>query len=185
MPYPEHIPPGLLSPGFEREPGALHVVKGPYGIQTRRTWTAADVEPKDLIDAMRSEYLWRASAFGENVQLSLQYGTQGTISLAGIRLPFEAFIPGQVSLTATKVDPAAPANITVTLTAATGGVPTVRSFIPAPAALPANGRLYTALTASTLTIAGVAGVAVAAGASIPLIAPSAVTAGSGILELTL
>lgn len=185
MTYPVPIPPGVLSPGFHKEPGALHVVQSPYGLQSRRTWDAADVEPKDVIDAMRSEYLWRASAIGENVQLVLHYGTQGTLAVPGLRLPFVAFVPGQLLLRAEKIDPDAPANVTVTLTAATGGVPTVRTFIPAPQALPPSARLYTALTASTLTVAGIAGIAVAVGASLPLVAPSSVTVGAGIAELSL
>lgn len=184
MPYPESIPAGVLSPGFSKEPGALHTVP-PYGIQSRRTWTAADIEPKELIDALRSEFVWRVSVVGLNLQLALQYGTQGTIVIAGLRLPFEAYIPGQVSLIGSKVDPAQPASAIITLTAATGGRPVVRQFIPAPQALPENAHLFTALAASTLTVAGIAGIAVAAGATLNLISPSSVTAGAGIVDLTL
>lgn len=166
-----------------REP-TRHLALEPYGIQSQRVWTAAEQGEKPVIDAMRSEYLWRASVAGENVELILVYGTQAGITIDGLRLPFEAFIPGQVGLRARKLDPDAPASIRITLTAATGGVPTVRAF-QGVGAIPSTARTYTALAASTLTVAGVVGIAVAAGASLPLIAPAAVTVGSGIVELTL
>lgn len=185
MTYPVPIPPGVLSPGFEKEGTPAHVARGPYGIQSRREWTAADVEPKDIVDALRSEYVWRVSAIGANVELQLHYGTQGTLVVPNIRVPFVGVVPGQVTLRAQKVAAGAPANVLVTLTAATGGLPVVRTVIPAPQALPNNTSQYTALTASTLTVAGIAGIAVAVGASLPIVAPSAVTAGAGIAELAL
>lgn len=184
LPPQPPAPQGMLSPGFQHVAGRPHVTKEPYGIQTRRTWTAADVEEKQVVDAMRSEYLWRVSAQGENVLLSLLYGTLAGISVDNIRLPFVAFIPGNVGLRAKKLVTDEPASLRVTLTAATGGVGVVRAVVGV-APLPSSAQLYTALTASTLTIAGIAGIAVAVGASMPLVAPSEVTAGSGIVELTL
>lgn len=183
---PYRLAPQAPAPGaFPRSGPTPHLMLSPYGTQTTRAWTAADQEVKSVIDAMRCEYLWRVSAVGDNVQLAMEYGTQGTIAVANIRLPFEGFVPGQVGIRASKVDPASAASVVVTLTVATGGSPTVRTRATAPAALPSSARLYTALTASTLTVDGVPGIAVAAGASLPLVSPSSVTAGAGIVELAL
>lgn len=178
------VPQGMISPGYRHVDARPHTTRDTYGTQSRRTWDAADTGEKNLIDAMRPEFMWRASVQGENLELVLTYGTKATIKLDNIRLPFVAFIPGQIGLTARKLDGASPASASVTLTAATGGVGVIRTF-QAVAAVPGSGRLYTALTASTLTIAGVAGIAVAVGDSIPIVEPSAVTAGSGIVEHTL
>jgi hypothetical protein len=178
------IVPAGVDAGYREVETRPHVALTPYGSQSVRTWTAADVEPKDLLDAMRSEFLWRVSVQGENLVLQLVYGTQATIRLDALRLPFVGFVPGQAQLLASKLDPAQPANARVTLTAATGGLSTVRA-VAGVGALPTNAASYTALTASTLTVAGFAGIAVAVGATLPLVAPSIVTVGDGILELTL
>lgn len=161
-----------------------HQLQKPYGTQSQRIWAAADVAEQQLIDAVRPEFLWRASVQGENLVLKLVYGTQATITLDNLRLPFVGFIPGQVGLSARKLDPAAPAVARVTLTAATGGLSTVRAFVGL-GALPTGAASYTALAASTLTVAGVAGVVVAPGATMPLVAPAVVTVGSGIVEFSL
>jgi hypothetical protein len=177
------VPAGIDQPYRQGGPG-LHLALAPYGTQTQRVWAAADTDEKSVLDAMRSEFLWRASAQGENVVLRLTYGTQATLIVDNIRLPFVGFIPGQAQLVARKVDPAASAVCRLTLTAATGGISMIRAVVGI-GALPPNAGTYTALTASTLTVAGVAGIAVAVGATLPIVAPSAVTAGSGIVELTL
>lgn len=182
------VPAGVDAPYREtavaRPAAGLHLMDGSYGIQSQRVWAAGDNDSKLLIDAMRSEFLWRASVHGENLVLSLSYGTLATVMLEGLRLPFVGFIPGQVQLTATKLDPGAAAIARVTLTAATGGLSTVRMFVGVQT-LPASASSFTALAAATLTVAGVGPIAVPVGATLPLVAPAAVTAGSGIVEITL
>ena len=183
--FPEQaITPSGMSPGFKQVREALHVVQAPYGIQTARVWSAEDTEEKAVIDALRPEYLWRASAHGENILLTLTYGSMASLKLENLRLPFEGFIPGQVGLTAKKLLREAPASCRVTLTAATGGVPTVRMAMGVGPIL-SSAKTFTALVPSTLTVSGIAGIALAPGASLPLVAPSEVTAGAGILELVL
>ncbi len=180
----QSLTPSGMSPGFQQVETLPHIARQPYGIQSARTWTVEDIEEKAVIDALRPEYLWRASAFGENLLLTLTYGSMASLKLPNIRLPFEGFIPGQVGLMARKLVSTEPASCRVTFTAATGGVATVRMLVSVGPLL-SNAKTYTALTASTLTVAGIAGVAVAPGQSLPLVAPSAVTAGTGILELIL
>jgi hypothetical protein len=191
-------PSGAMPPdpyGNPPAPGAYEHHHGPgpkqgqsaYGLQSRRDWLAGDNSQVQIVDLQRSEYLWRvAIAVAVNLQFRLIYGTGASVELDGLRAPFEAFIPGQVGLYARKVTNDQIASVRATVTAATGGVPVVRMPAPAPGSLlPANAKSYVALSASTLTVNGVAGVAVAAGVTLPLIAPATLTAGQGFLELSL
>lgn len=158
---------------------------GFYGTQSTRTWGIGETDARVLVDTSQNEYLWRITAHGtSNVRLQLTWGSGSTQVLGAILLPFEAYVPGQAQLSATKQDDGA-GSCTVTLTTSCAyGDQAVRTFVTAVSVLPTSAKRFTALAAATLTIAGVAGIAVAAGATIPLVHPASVTAGSGILEHT-
>ena len=178
QPAPQQYAPTLYA---QRQP-MPHVLQDSYGMQSKRTWDADDRDPKSLIDSMRAEFLWRLTAHGQNVQFSLTYGTKATRTLERILLPLEAAIPGQVNLTAFKVDPEQSAECVVTFTAiGSSGAQSVRTFAE-PGPLPSSAKAFTALTASTLVVAGIAGVVVVTGQTLPLISPTSVTTGVGIVE---
>lgn len=86
----QSLTPSGMSPGFQQVETLPKIAKQPYGIQSARTWTAEDTEEKAVIDALRPEYLWRASAFGENLLLTLTYGSMASLKLPNIRLPSRA-----------------------------------------------------------------------------------------------
>lgn len=155
-----------------------------YGTQAQRAWAAGETDERQLLDIKPAEFVWRASVTGSNITLRLNYGGPGTITLDNLVLPFVAFVPGQFNVYARPTNPALPAAARPTLTAATGGIGTVRAFFTTGQALPEQVRRVVALGAATVTVNGTA-VALVAAQELDVAAPSVVTAGDVIGEFTL
>jgi hypothetical protein len=134
--------------------------------------------------------LWRISALAlqptQRWAIRLMYGTASSLMLTNVEAPMVAYVPGHAQLYAVPVAQTADANLLVTLKPVSGyNLQHVRTIATAPAVvlqLPSTGVRFTALAASTVTVAGVA-VALAAGQSIILAGPSTLAVGgSGIVE---
>jgi len=173
---------GLIGPNPPHIPSPGRHDRQAEGLQQSGEWSAGQNQPIQLLDATRAAMLWRVSVVGD-VAIRLLYGTRATIEL-NAWAPFVAGIPGQVALWATPLDDTTPTRALATLTpSAAPGVTYARTTLVSPGPFPAAAGRFTALSASTLTIAGIVGVAVAIGASIPVVAGSLLTAGSGIVDL--
>lgn len=176
--------PSTSQPSINPVPnGALGNTGEIYGTQQFALWAAGDVTPRQVCDALKPVALWRFSCFGR-VKVTIDYGTQGTRKIFELRAPLVITIPGQFTATAEPIDDTG-ADCVVTLTQATAGAqPTARRLADATAGAVGldNGAVrYWALTASTLTIAGVA-VVVPALAIVPLVSGAVLNTGSGFQE---
>jgi len=134
--------------------------------------------------------VWRIAAVTRGDQRvfgRLIYGTSSSFELSSIVLPLVAYVPGNAQLYLQPETSPPASRVCVGVSAKlVGGFSSpqiVRSFHVASAtALPSSGYRFTALAASTLTVEGVAGIAVAAGDSIRITSPTLLTAGSGLVE---
>lgn len=165
-----------------------------YGFQATARFLPTDAKPKQVVDAMNRFRLslWRVAAHpaepGVRWDLRLIYGTASTLSLNNIEAPLVAYVPGNLQLYALPVSrpegqtvaihvslkPVNGYNLQHVRTRAVAGI--------SPVDLPGSGVRFTALAASTVTVAGVA-VVLAAGQTLPLMAPAILGAGgSGIVE---
>lgn len=176
--------PSVSERGGSMPPGApVGNMGAQYGIQQSATWAAGDVKPRQLVDARKADALWRFSIFGP-VLVTISYGTSKNRPIVDLQAPVVLTIPGQFTATVAPLN-AEGATAVVTLTEATaGGVSQARKVVVrglADVALDEGAVRYFALTASTLTISGVAAV-VPANSSVPLVAGSVLTAGSGFQE---
>lgn len=177
-------PDNVSRPGFSAPPGAPVGNMGPqYGTQQSATWAAGDVVPRQLVDVRKAGLLWRVSIFGP-VLVTISYGTSKNRPIVDLQAPVVMTIPGQFTATATPLtDEGAKAVVTLT-EASAGALSQARKVAvrgAADVALDEGAVRYFALTASTLTISGVATVVPALG-SVPLVAGSVLTAGSGFQE---
>lgn len=177
----------------DRRPPAVAAVPPPlgsvgdtgviYGTQQLAVWNPGDVGPRQVCDALKANALWRFSVFGR-VLVSIVYGTQGTRKILQLRAPVVLTIPGQFTATATPLDEQG-VQCEVTLTQATAGARAIaRDVVNAGGGavnLSPDAVDFFALTASTLTIAGLA-VAVPALQIVPLVAGSVLLTGSGFQE---
>ena len=165
-----------------------------YGEQSIAKWApplpghALDAKEKQIIDTGQpTPYLWRVSIFGEGILLRIVYGSRATLArLDAVRTPFVGTFPGKVTIYARPLNPEVPAAVTATptLTMASAGRSEMRALIDATGgavAFHADAVRFIALQASTATIAGVA-VAVAALATVPLVAGSTLLTGVGFQE---
>jgi hypothetical protein len=176
--------PSVSEPGGSAPRGAPVGNMGPqYGIQQSATWAAGDVKPRQLVDVRKADALWRFSIFGA-VLVTISYGTSKNRPIVALQAPVVITIPGQFTATVEPLDDSG-AQAVVTLTEATAGdASQARKVVvrgAADVALDEGAVRYFALTASTLTISGVATV-VPACSSVPLVAGSVLTAGSGFQE---
>jgi hypothetical protein len=176
--------PSVSERGNSLPPGAPVGNMGPqYGIQQSAKWAAGDVVPRQLIDVTKANALWRFSIFG-SVLVTVSYGSSKARPIADLLAPVVMTIPGQFTATVRPLN-AEGATAVVTLTEATAGaISQARKVVVrggADVALDEGAVRYFALTASTLTISGVAAV-VPANSSVPLVAGSVLTAGSGFQE---
>lgn len=134
--------------------------------------------------------VWRIAAITRGTQRvfgRLIYGTSSSFELGNIILPLVAYVPGNAQLYLLPEDTTPAARVCVGVSAKlVGGFSSpqiVRTFHTAGATpLPSSGYRFTALAAATLTVEGVAGIAVAAGDSLRITSPSILTAGSGLVE---
>ncbi len=180
VPGPVNVSP----PGQSAPRGAPVGNMGPqYGTQQSATWAPGDIKPRDLIDTLKAESLWRFSIFGA-VLVNISYGTSKNHPIVDLMAPVVMTIPGQfVATVRPRSDAGAVAVVTLT-EATAGAISQARKVVVrggADVALDEGAVRYFALTASTLTIGGVAAV-VPANVSVPLVAGSVLTAGSGFQE---
>jgi hypothetical protein len=154
-----------------------------YGTQQRAVWNPGQSDSRQVCDALKTASLWRFSAFGR-VDITIDYGTQGTRKILTVRAPVVMTIPGQFTATATPIDDDG-TECTVTLTQATAGARSIaRQLVDATAGavnLSDGATDFFALTASTLTISGVA-VVVPALQIVPLVVGAVLNTGSGFQE---
>jgi|SRR6187551_610461 len=176
--------PSVSEGGQSVPPGApVGNMGAQYGIQQSATWAAGDVVPRQLVDTRKADSLWRFSIFGA-VLVTISYGTSKNRPIVALQAPVVLTIPGQFTATVQPLN-AEGATAVVTLTEATaGGISQARKVVTrggADVALDDGAVRYFALTVSALTISGVA-TAVPALSSVPLVAGSVLTAGSGFQE---
>jgi len=159
-----------------------------YGTQNgQQTFAANEGGSRPLLESQhRAEYLWWVTASGDNVQFELLWGTASNLRVANLRSPLAVALSGNISLQCSQVDvtQAAIAQATMTI-AGSRGTTEARQVVTALGALLPFTRRVTALAASTVTVAGTA-VALAAGASLDVANPAALTVGGPIVaELSL
>lgn len=161
------------------------------GFQASVSFPPGIPQEAQAVDIMAPENmgLWRVSAISlapVAMRARLIYGTSSSFQISNLRLPLVAYVPGACQLyLAPDVSPVvAGIEVRVSATLITNGPQVLRTFHDSAAGavlLPPSAIRYTALTASTVTIEGIA-VAVAVGTDIILTAPSTLTAGAGIAE---
>ncbi len=168
-------PHNVSVPGGSAPAGAPVGNMGPqYGIQQSAKWAAGDVKPRQLVDVTKADALWRFSIFGA-VLVTISYGSSKARAIADLMAPVVITIPGQFTATVRPLTEEG-ASAVVTLTEATAGAlsqarkAVVRGAVDV--ALDDGAIRYFAVTASTLTISGMAAV-VPACSSVPLVAAAA------------
>lgn len=180
--FAEPLP--VSRPAAPLPPGAPVGNTGPqYGTQQSHVWRPGETTPRDVIDVMKNNSLWRFSVFGR-VLVDVLYGTSKARSIMGLQAPVVLNVPGQLVVKVTPRDDQGTSCV-VTLTESTAGSATqARAFIDdsgGAVAFDEGACRFFALSASALTIAGVA-VAVPALAIVPLTAGSGLVSGSGFQE---
>lgn len=185
--YPGRFPDPLpVSGAAQREaPGWNGNTGADYGTQALAIWPPGDVQPRQICDSLKAEYTWRFSVFGP-VLLTISYGTRGNRTILNLQAPVVMTLPGQFTATATPIGSSSvERSCECTLTKATAGARSVaRKLADSTAgavALDAGAVDYWALTASTLTISGVA-VVVPALAIVPLVSGAVLNTGIGFQE---
>jgi len=163
----------------------LSQAAGPtYGEQSSQDWLVGQSDDRPVLDLPRAVFLWRVTVLGENVLVDVEYGTKANKRIVNLATPFQLTVPGQCNVSARPLDPQAAASVRVTATPATAGDSSARRIVVGPAlALDPDATSFRALTASTVTIRGIA-VAVPVLGVVALVAGSVLTAGSGYLEFT-
>lgn len=160
-----------------------------FGQQAIATWEVGDIAPKPtpIIDEIAGPNLWLVQVDGP-VFIDILWGTSATKQLFAMRSPARFTVPGRCTVT---VYPMAGAPLAVGVQAKASCVPVygalccqdLRQIVvaAAPTAIPDQAQSFFALTASTLTIAGVP-VVVPALTRVPLIMPATHDSGTGYLE---
>jgi len=153
----------------------------PYGWQQSRTIPAGDAREQQAIDEVDAEFLWRFSVFGR-VLVRVVYGTTATREFVDLQAPVVMAVPGKLAVYVRSADTNSDQPFQVTCTKATGAARSqARRAITAAGPIDDDAASFTALVASTLTVAGQA-VILAAGQTVPLVAPSSLVAGAGFQE---
>lgn len=170
--------PGLYHQATDRQ----HGFDSQHGQQFAAAWAAGEGGTKPIMTVEPAPALWRVSVFGD-LLLRVTWGTSSTLSIDAVQAPFVATLPGRVTIEGRQRDPAVATNAFCTLTPASAGqLPVFRTVQTIPGPLPFCAYRVTALTAATVTVAGVA-VVLVAGASLPVIDDSSLTAGTVLVEL--
>jgi hypothetical protein len=177
-------PPHVSGPAQQQPRGAVGNTGVIYGTQQRAVWQPGATDARQVCDALKPQSLWRFSVFGR-VSVTLDYGTQANRGIVNLLAPLVITIPGQFTATATPLD-AEGVEAVVTLTQATAGARSLARNVLNAGAGPAlafdlGAVSYVALTASTLTISGVAVVVPALGI-VPLVSGSVLNTGAGFQE---
>jgi len=175
------------APSVSGQPAAPPPTRGDmgevYGITQFERWVVGKSEERQVLDVTRADALWRLSIFGE-LLVQVDYGTTRKRTIQNLRAPVVITVPGQVTVRAKPYDSAhaAAVDCVVTLTQATAGaLSQARKAATGPVALDAGAVRFVALDACALTISGVA-VSLAASQTVPLVAGSTLTSGSGFQE---
>ncbi len=176
-------PANVSEPGRSMPRGAPVGNMGPqYGTQQSATWDVGDGTPRQLCDVTKAAALWRLSVFGA-VRVTIAYGTSKNRDIVRLLAPVVITLPGQFTVTAEPTNTGVGATAVVTLTQATAGaLSQARKFVAGgPVALDDGAVRFVALAAASLTISGVV-VAVPTLSTVPLVAGSVLTSGSGFME---
>lgn len=155
----------------------------PYGWQQSRTIPAGDEREQQAIDEVNAEYMWRFSVFGR-VLVRVVYGTLATREFVDLQAPVIMNVPGKLAVYVRSADPQSAQVFSVTCTKSAGNsscCSQARRLVDSAGALSDDAVRFFALVASVLTVGGQA-VNVAAGQSVPLVAPSSLTSGAGFEE---
>lgn len=178
-------------PGLPGSPSPWNVAPGnnelgpTYGNQSKESWLIGQVDSRPILDSnFRPPALWRATAFGENVTLTVRYGPKCTKVLTGLQPPLRAVFPGLVQIEAVPVDPSLPAHAECTLTMVSSGLgeSDCRKLVTVAGAFSPDATRFRATVASIVSIGGIVNCSLAVAQSIPLIAGSSLTSGAGFLE---
>ena len=181
--FPDPLP--VSGPAQREAPGWNGNTGEVYGTQLFAIWRPGETKPIQICDTVKAEYTWRFSAFGP-VTLVISYGTRGNRTLLNLQAPVVLTLPGQFTATATPFGATDVERVCeCTLTKATAGARSVaRKLADSTAgavALDLGAVDYWALTASTLTISGVA-VVVPALSIVPLVSGAVLNTGIGFQE---
>lgn len=154
----------------------------PYGWQQARTIAAGDATEYHVIDAgVNAESFWRFSVFGR-VLVRVVYGTSKTRELVDLQAPVVMAVPGKAAVYVRSADDENAVEFSVTLTKAFSCcLSQARRLVNVASSLSDDAVRFVALAATTLTVGGQA-VSLTAGQSVPLVAPSSLTAGAGFEE---
>lgn len=80
-----------------------HDIGKRFGLSSVETWEPGVNDERPVADCILAEHLWRISVFGA-VELRLDYGTLGNLTLTGLEAPLVMNIPGQFCLYAQPLD---------------------------------------------------------------------------------
>jgi hypothetical protein len=177
-----------MIPGSPRPNGPP---RGPFtdlhqvGYQNTQVWAPGEVEERPIIESLEGPSLWRLVILGPAI-VRVTWGTAATNELTA-RAPLAWDISGKFTAKARPIDAEGG-----TVTGSIAFVTAARSRPKIPIIHPGGGAVgiddraayYTALVASTLTVATIA-VAAAPFDRVPLVAGSALLSGSGMLEFDL
>jgi len=159
------------------------------GGQIVNTWSAADTDEKTILTAKPPEGyhgFHDVLVTGENVLLTVQWGTSSAAFQPRVSLPFRASFMGDAQIVAVKRNPALPASAKVAVVWASAAAETVARVIgTAGTAAPLGAKRVTALAAAVLDIGGVAAIALPVAASLPVVQPATVVSGTVVWELAL
>lgn len=151
-----------------------------YGIQRRVVMPAGESKQAQLLEGGQTQLLWRVTAYADQGLFDLVWGTYGTNELRGLRSPLAISIPGAFTLQVRPINRDLPLNAVGALSVSSGGLSIARTFVDTLGPLDRFAARATALGSSTINVGGTA-VAVAAGQSVDLCWPCALTAGGPLL----
>lgn len=162
--------------------------EGPiYGLQARHAWPTSSTGPRQVVaECLRAHSLWRVVAKGRSVKLSLTYGTNANLQINDLLSPLVIYVPGQFALYAEPegINGQTPEVVCSVTPVTNAGIAHARRIVAGgPLALNPAATRYFALTDSVVSIhGGTANGPVPALSSIPLVAGSSLTSGTGYEE---
>lgn len=153
-----------------------------YGTQSKQVWNPGERDTRPMCDLQRASHSWRVCVYGENVRVTVRYGTLATKVIENLRTPVQITVPGQCNVEVTAVADGAHAEITATASTS-GRLDGARQLVTGPnLALHPDATRFFATGPSTIALPSGPAVVLAALQELPLVAGSTLTAGDGYLE---
>lgn len=155
-----------------------------FGFQSRESWDVGKIDERPILSCMAHPVggSWRVTIVGD-LKVKAIWGSLGTRNLVEMDAPVIATFPGKVDIfVCPRTDQGATALVTVA-PAWSGEQRDFRRLVTTPQNIPDDFAIYRALTASVVTVRGIA-VNVPALATLPLVSGSVLTSGTGYLEFT-